>query len=252
MSEAGQGPALILLHGLFGAGKNLGALSRGLTDRFRVLSLDLRNHGASFHASPMDYETQAQDVIETMDRAGIGEAMLIGHSMGGKVAMRLALDHPDRLTALIVMDIAPLPYAHAYGSELDAMRNLPLAPGLTRQQADAALARDMPDPALRSFLMNNLILGDAPHWRLGLDEIAEAMPDILDWHDATSPPAYRKPALFLFGAKSDYVGAEGQKAIRKQFPHAELVPVPNAGHWLHAEQPGAVLAEINRFLRSAL
>ena len=253
-SETGSGPAVILLHGLFGAAKNLGALVRGLSRSFRVVSLDLRNHGASPHDAAMDYQTQASDVAGTMARLGIGHAALVGHSMGGKVAMRLALDQPQRADALVALDIAPLRYRHDFTTELAAMRQLSLTRGLTRQQADAAMAKRIPDPSLRGFLLNNLILDGTPHWRLGLAEIAAAMTDILDWSevlDATMQ-TYDKPALFLHGARSDYVDEAGRAAIAAHFRHAEIASIADTSHWLHAERPDAVLQAVEAFLRGAI
>ena len=247
-AEAGAGPAVILLHGLFGAGKNLGVLARSLSTDYRVISLDLRNHGASAHDPATDYQAQAADVAETMGRLGISHAVLIGHSMGGKVAMRLALDRPDLVEALVVLDIAPRRYKHEYGPELDAMRGLALTPGMTRAEADAALAETIPDPGMRAFLLNNLNLSGTPQWRLGLDEIAGGMDAILDW-DAPAA-AWNKPALFVHGTRSDYVDEAGRAAIAAGFPRAEIVGI-DASHWLHAERPEAVLAAIKPFLHKA-
>jgi esterase len=251
-TETGHGPAVILLHGLFGAGKNLGALARGLSRTFRVISLDLRNHGASLHSPITDYRSQAMDVAETMDHLDIPHAILIGHSMGGKVAMRLALDWPERCDALVVLDIAPLRYRHEFDAQLDAMRRLNLTADLTRQQADAAMAAAVADRALRAFLLNNLILGAAPRWRLGLDEIAAGMADILGWDEGEIGLGYEKPALFLHGARSDYVDDAGRAAIAARFHHADVVTIADTAHWLHAERPDAVLRAVEAFLHDAI
>ena len=240
----GDGPDLLLLHGLFGAGKNLGVLARGLAGAFRVTSLDLRNHGSSGHAADMRYATLAADVLETMDALGIGNAALAGHSMGGKAAMMAALIQPARVAALAVLDIAPIAYSHDYDEYLAAMRALPLQPGLTRHDADAALAHAVPDPALRAFLLNNLIAAPTPHWRLGLEEIADAMDDLVDWHDPDPLTPYAGPALFLHGGNSSYVTAKTQAAIHVRFPNATRETIDGAGHWLHAEKPQAVIAAL--------
>lgn len=248
-TATGDGPDLLLLHGLFGAGKNLGAIARGLASEFRVVSLDLRNHGASGHAADMRYATLAADLADTMDALGIGRAVVAGHSMGGKAAMMLALTAPARVSALVAMDIAPIAYGHDYDSYLAAMRALPLHPGLTRHEADAALADAAPDAAMRSFLLNNLVLAPAPHWRLGLAEIASAMDDLIDWRDPEPLVPYDGPALFLCGGKSPYVPARAHAPIRARFPNATIETLDGVGHWLHAERPAEVLAALKGFLQ---
>lgn len=243
----GDGPDVVLLHGLFGAGRNLGVIARGLAARFRVTALDQRNHGASGHAPDMRYPTMAADVAETMAALGVTRAAMIGHSMGGKTAMTLALHYPSLVERLAVLDIAPIAYHHEHDTFIAAMRGLPLAPDLTRHQADAGLATSVPDPALRGFLLHNLVLGHAPHWRLGLDEIAGAMDDLVDFPDPAVPP-YGGKALFLRGETSRYVPASGQQAILQWFPHATIETVAGTGHWLHAERPAAVVSALDGFL----
>jgi len=243
---------VILLHGLYGASRNLGMISRALAQSRRVASLDLRNHGASPHAPDMRYTTMGADVIETMDGLGIAKATVIGHSMGGKVAMMVALRAPERVTSLVVMDIAPIAYredqADSHGGVIDALRMIELRPGLTRRKADATLAARIAEPALRAFLLHNLVLGDTPHWRIDLDAIGASLPDLVDWRDPEPLTPYPGPALFLHGARSDYVPASAESAIRARFPGAEIKTIPNAGHWLHAEQPDAVVAALQDFL----
>lgn len=245
-TEQGEGPAVVLLHGLFGTSRNLGAVARGLAPHARVLSLDLRNHGESPHAPEMDYDTMAADVAETMAAAGVTRARVVGHSMGGKVAMMLALNHPDQVEKLAVLDIAPIPYAHGYDSYVEAMKAIPLDNRVNRRQANEILAGPIPDDALRIFLLSNLVLGENPHWRFGLDEIGGAMRNLLDWNH---PPAtYRGPVLFLRGAHSDYVTLQAEIPIRNLFPDARIETIENAAHWLHADQPKAVVAALEAFL----
>jgi len=246
--ETGAGAPLILLHGLFGAAKNLGVIARGLSAKARVISLDMRNHGESPHADGMDYADMAKDVAETMTALGLPAALVVGHSMGGKAAMSLALSRPALVQKLVVMDIAPVAYKHGHDSYVAAMRALPLTPSLTRHEADAALAAAVPEPPMRSFLLNNLILGAAPRWRLGLAEIAEAMPRLIGWQDPPGAKPYTGPTLFLRGATSDYVPDSAWAAIAERFPAAEEKNVAEAGHWLHAEQPAAVIAALKEFL----
>jgi pimeloyl-ACP methyl ester carboxylesterase len=244
----GEGPPLLLLHGLFGAAKNLGVIARGLATQARVISLDLRNHGESAHEAGMGYATMAADVAETAASLGITAALLVGHSMGGKTAMALALTRPDLVEKLVVMDIAPVAYNHGNGAYVAAMQAVPLSPGLTRHAADAALAAAIPEAPLRSFLLNNLVLGPNPHWRVALSEIGAAMPDILGWQDPPGATPYTGAALFLRGGASDYVPHSAFETILARFPAARIESLAGAGHWLHAEQPANVIAALKEFL----
>jgi esterase len=246
--EQGEGRALILLHGLFGTARNLGAVARGLSEQARVLALDLRNHGDSPHAADMDYRTLAADVAETMDAAGIQSAPVIGHSMGGKVAMMLALTHPVRVTRLAVMDIAPIAYDHDYNSYVNAMKTIPLDNAVNRKAANAILEPSIPDPALRVFLLSNLVLGADPHWRFGLSEIGGAIASLLGWAAPPGAKPYNGPALFLRGGDSDYVLPEAYAGIEALFPAAKIQTIDHAAHWIHAQQPQAVIAALREFL----
>ena len=247
--EAGGGPPLCLLHGLFGAARNFGALQRRFAAQFRVIALDLRNHGASPHAPGMSYGTMAEDVRETLAAMDALPAMILGHSMGGKVTMRLALERAEDVRALVAADIAPVPYPPHHREMAAAMLALPLTPGLTRAGADAALAAAVPEPEMRGFLLQNLITGENPSWRNGLAEIAAAMPDIVDF---PVPPGarYEGPTLFVAGARSDYIRPEHRPIIRALFPAARFATVPNAGHWLHADNLEGLIAVVEPFLRS--
>ncbi len=246
--EAGAGPAVVILHGLFGAARNFTTIQRRLAARYRVLALDLRNHGESPRAPDMAYGTLAADVHETLAAHGALPAAVIGHSMGGKVAMRLALAAPEAVSRLAVCDIAPVPYpSHGHRDYVAAMRALPLTPELTRAGADAALAEAVPAAPLRQFLLHSLRFGAAPSWRLGLAEIAAAMPAIESW-DAPPGAVYGGPTLFLIGGRSDYVRPDYRPAIRALFPHARFVTLKRAGHWLHADDPEGFLAAITAFL----
>jgi esterase len=244
--DTGSGPPVILLHGLFGAARNFGTVQRALSPLFRVIAMDARNHGASPHAVGMRYPTIAADVLETLDAIGIERAAVIGHSMGGKTAMTLGLMAPERTGRLLVADIAPVPYQHENASIADAMRTIPLRPGLTRAEAEAALADAVPVAAVRTFLIQNLQFGPQPHWRIGLDEIATAIPDLEGWE--TTDGTYPGPTLFVSGAHSDYVRPEHRPVIRALFPAARFVTVKNAGHWLHADNPAGFLSVVEAFL----
>jgi esterase len=244
--DSGTGPAVVLLHGLFGAARNFGTVQRALAPLFRVVAMDARNHGASPHEAGMRYPTLAADVLETMDGLGIARAAVIGHSMGGKTAMTLAVTAPERVGRLLVADIAPVPYRHSNDSVARAMRAIPLHAGLSRAEADAALVEAVPDAAVRTFLLQNLQFGPQPRWRIGLDEIAAAIPELEGWEmpDNQFPGA----TLFVSGAQSDYVRPEHRPIIRALFPATRFVSVKHAGHWLHADNPAGFLSVVEAFL----
>lgn len=248
VTETGEGPPLALLHGLFGAGGNFGALARRLGATRRVLSPDLRNHGASPHAPGMAYPDLARDVATALAARGARPAAVVGHSMGGKVAMALALAEPAAVSRLVVADIAPVRYPPAFRAFAAALRALDLRPGLTRREADAALAPAVPEPGVRAFLLQNLAFppGGAPAWRIGLDAIADALPQVEDFPDL--PGRYPGPVLVLSGGRSDYVRPEHHEAVLARFPAARFAVLPGAGHWLHADDPEGFLAALSAFL----
>ncbi|UPY34856.1 alpha/beta fold hydrolase [Sediminicoccus sp. KRV36] len=244
--EMGEGSPVVLLHGLFGAARNWGGIQKRLAQRNRVLAPDLRNHGESDHATAMDYPSMAEDVAEVMARRGIAPAAVLGHSMGGKVAMALALRHPQMVSRLVVADIAPLRYPPALRGYVAAMRGLALTQGLTRREADAALEAAIPEAGIRAFLLQSLDFGgDAPAWKLGLAEIAAAMPVIEDFPLAGRCEA---PTLVLAGERSSYIRPEHHALFRALFPAARFATVERAGHWLHADNPNAFLALLEPFL----
>ncbi|MBW8268775.1 alpha/beta fold hydrolase [Caldovatus aquaticus] len=248
--EAGEGSPVALLHGLFGAAQNFGAVQKALAAAgHRVLALDLRNHGASPHAPGMDYPTMAADVAETLAAARALPAAVLGHSMGGKVAMMLALTRPAAVARLVVADVAPVRYPPRLRGYVEAMRALPLRPGLTRREADAALAAAVPEAAVRGFLLQNLRFEtDPPRWRLGLAEIAQAMPEIESFDGVPEGARYEGPVLAIAGERSDYIRPEHHARFRALFPNVRFATVPQAGHWLHAENPQGFLALVAPFL----
>lgn len=237
----------MLLHGLFGSGQNFASVQRQLARRFRCIALDLRNHGASPHDAASGYDAMAGDVLDTLAARAALPAALLGHSMGGKVAMRLALDRPDTVRRLIVADVSPVPYPPAFRELAAALQALPLAPGLTRTAADARLAATIPDGGLRAFLLQNLRLGGQPGWRIGLREIAAGLPMIEGW-EAPEGAIYPGPTLFIAGAHSDYIRPEHRPAIRALFPAARFVAVKDAGHWVHADNPAGFVSTLQAFL----
>ncbi len=253
--EVGEGPALVLLHGLFGQARNFGTVQRRLAAKFRVIAFDLRNHGASPHGEGMTYSDMAADVAESLSARAAGPALVVGHSMGGKVAMRLALDFPAAVARLVVVDIAPVAYASAFEGYAAAMAAMELRPDLTRAAADAALAPAVADPAMRQFLLQNLVLlqnlalGDPPHWRIGLAEIAAGLPDIESWPVLMA--RYAGPTLFIAGERSGYIRAEHRTIITDIFPRARFVTIKNSGHWVHADDPEGFVAVLDAFFSRA-
>jgi pimeloyl-ACP methyl ester carboxylesterase len=239
-------PPLLIAHGLFGSGRNWGAIARRLAAGRQVLAVDMRNHGDSVRDPRHDYPAMADDLAAVIAAHG-GQADVLGHSMGGKAAMALALRHPDRVRRLIVADIAPVAYGHSQQHAIDAMRGLDLTGLSARSEADRRLAATVEDAALRAFLLQSLDLkADRPRWRLNLDALEAAMPDILGWPDL--PGRFEGRTLFLAGAESPYIRPEHRAAIRALFPRAVHAKIPGAGHWLHADRPREFAGTVAAFL----
>ncbi len=244
--ESGTGAPVALLHGLFGQAANFATIQRRLSATHRVIALDLRNHGASGHAPDMSYAAMAGDVVETLRTRDKLPCALVGHSMGGKVAMVAALQAPEAVARLLVSDIAPVRYPPGFRDLARAMAAIPLHPGLTRAQADAALA-DAAAPGVRAFLLQNLRFGAVPNWRIDLPAITAALPGLEDWSEPAAAP-YAGPTLFVAGARSDYIRPEHRAAIRALFPRARFVTVKEAGHWVHADNPSGFAAVLEAYL----
>ena len=244
----GEGRPVVLLHGLFGSASNWGRIQRSLAETRTVLAIDLRNHGSSPHDPAMTYAAMAADVADTLAEQGIDAAGVLGHSMGGKVAMQLALTRPALVSRLLIADVAPVRYDPHFRVIAAAMRAIPLDPGLSRAQAAAALEASTPDPSVRGFLLQNLRFGDPPAWRIGLDQIAAALPDIEDWPGGGQ---YDGPTMVLRGERSDYIRPEHRPLFRALFPAARFVTLRDAGHWLHADAPDAFLATVSSFFPAA-
>lgn len=237
----GDAPPLLIAHGLFGSARNWGVIARRLSDRGRVVAVDMRNHGASPWTDSHRYPELAGDLAAV---AGEGWDVM-GHSMGGKAAMALALLHPGKVRRLIVADIAPVAYTHTQMPLIEAMRGLDLSGLAARSEADARLAESVADPQVRAFLLQSLDLKEG-RWRLNLDTLAREMGHITGWPGIAG--RFDRPALFLSGANSDYVRPEHREAIRALFPKARFARLAGAGHWLHAEKPREVEASVRAFL----
>ncbi|SHI31768.1 Pimeloyl-ACP methyl ester carboxylesterase [Hymenobacter daecheongensis DSM 21074] len=248
--ELGQGTPLVILHGLFGTSDNWQTLAKRWSETHRVVVVDLRNHGRSPHAAEHSYELMSQDVLALFDQLGLPEATLLGHSMGGKVAMRFALDHPERLTRLIVLDIAPrLSDMRHQDDILAGLNAVNLATLQTRQEADTALAQHIPDVGVRQFLLKNLYRKEDNSfaWRQNLAALTAQMAAI--GAEITGLHPFLKPALFLRGGKSDYISPEDKLyGIPALFPNSQVETVVDAGHWLHAEKPEEVYGLVEAFM----
>src|SRR5204863_160474 len=201
--EYGAGPPLAILHGLFGSGRNWTSIAQGLAPQHRVIALDLRNHGASPWAETVGCGEMAEDVRASLRARGYEHYALLGHSMGGKVAMMAALQHPEMVERLIVADIAPVSYPMRHLCEVEAMRRLDLTGIQRRSQADVALAAAIPDAAERAFLLQNLIFNNGgARWRLNLEAIEQGMPALVEFPAIPAGRTYDGPALFLAGGRS--------------------------------------------------
>lgn len=239
---------LVIAHGLFGCGRNWGVIARRLSDRRDVYAVDMRNHGDSAWTPTHNYFDLAADLAEVIGSIG-GKADLLGHSMGGKASMTLALTQGDLIRRLVVADIAPVAYEHDQSRHIDAMRALDLTGLKGRSEADRRFAALVPDDSLRAFFLQSLDLrSDPPRWRLNLDTLEAEMPKIVGWPDP--PGHFEGAALFLTGADSHYVKPEDRARILSLFPRARFAKLPGAGHWLHAEKPREFEETVRVFLEA--
>lgn len=256
--DKGNGEALIILHGLYGSSDNWQSVARLLTPRFRVISIDLRNHGKSPHHPSHTYPDMANDIVQLLDKLVIKQACLLGHSMGGKVAMQLAITYPERVSSLIVADISPVSYKSLFSHSPQSVEHLNILHALgllnpstllSRDDADQQLAQWITNDQVRQFLLKNLVrTGTHFKWQLNIDALTKQLPQILDaitTDNETKP--FEKPSLFIRGEKSNYILDEHEPEIKKWFPMSELVTLFDAGHWLHAEQPEAFFNVLTHF-----
>lgn len=249
----GEGSPLVVVHGLFGSGENWRTLARAWAapppdgPGRQVLAVDLRNHGRSPWSATMTFAEMAADLVALLDARRLATASVLGHSLGGKVAMTLALAHPERVERLVVVDIAPRAYPQVQEDILAAMRALDPAAITSRGEADRQLAAAIPERAVRQFLLKSLEARDQGgyRWQLHLVAIAEAQPRL---RAAVTGSPVEVPVLVVRGEHSGYVTATDVGDFQQLFPQVEIVTVPAAGHWVHAEQPAAVRALVTSFL----
>ena len=233
-------PNLLIAHGLFGSGRNWGVIAKRLSDEREVVAVDMRNHGSSPWNDSHTYPELAEDIAEVIEN----KWNILGHSMGGKAAMMVALNYPEKVNRLIVADIAPIAYSHTQTQNIDAMRAVDLDIVEKRQDAVAQLAHL--DEGLQAFFLQSLDLKEK-RWKLNLDALEANMPAILGFPDVTGK-RFEGETLFLSGANSTYVLPEYRNKIKELFPNAHFAKIPGTGHWLHAEKPREFEMAVRTFL----
>jgi len=261
-TKIGQGHPLIILHGLYGSGSNWMSIAKKLSGFCEVYLVDQRNHGLSQHSNEHSYDAMMNDLISFMDEQGLKKAILLGHSMGGKTAIWTAINHPERISHLVVADISPLEYPleegarhHMQGHEriMKALLSLDLSKVNSFRDADQMLEADFPDKGLRQFLMKNLgkVEEGTYAWKLNLSGLLSNLSNLSKGivPELISDEGYRQyPVLFIRGENSNYIQEEDEFGIKRIFPLAQIATIKNAGHWLHAEQPEIFIDMVKRFL----
>lgn len=242
-------PPLLIAHGLLGSARNWSSLGKRLARARKVVAVDMRNHGDSPRDPDTSYAAMADDLAQAVAQHAGGKADVLGHSMGGKAAMALALSQPELVRRLVVADIAPVAYDHSHADILAAMAALDLPRVTRRVEADRALAAAIPDAAMRAFVVQNLVIEDGrARWRPDIESLSAGMAGLVGFPDRFPHPRFDGPALFLRGGASDYAAPSTYAAILARFPLARIETLADAGHWLHAEKPEAFLAAVEAFL----
>ena len=248
-------PRIAFCHGLFGQGRNWTAISKAVSDVARPTLVDMPDHGRSPWSEQFDYVEMADAVADTL-RAIDDSApwIVVGHSMGGKASMIMALRHPDLVSRLCVVDVSPVAYREGREFEhfVTSMRGMELDAIETRQDADRMLAADVPDDAVRAFLLQNLRRdGDGWRWQMNLDVLGDSIGRLRGWPvEPTMGKVYEGPVLWISGETSGYVRDDMGDAMRGYFPRARLVTIKNAGHWVHSEQPEIFVEVLRRFVEA--
>ena len=247
--EYGSGHPFVILHGLFGMSDNWATLGKRFGEQHLVVTPDLRNHGRSPHVPEMDYPSMASDVHHFLVDQWIHSAFVMGHSMGGKVAMQLALDYPDQVEKLIVVDIGLHTYPSGHDEIFDAMINLPLSEAKDRKFIESHLSAKIGDPGVVLFIMKNIVydkLLDQYTWRMNLDTIHRQYNLILKGIETQN--TFDKPSLFINGGKSKYIREQDKSPIQEVFTDARFHTIAEAGHWVHADQPDELFDVVQTFL----
>lgn len=250
INELGEGTPVLILHGLFGRRRNWQAIQKRLATDARIITADMRNHGDSPWDDEMSYPAMATDLARLIDQLDRGPCIVVGHSMGGKAAMVLALTAPELVKGLMVIDIAPVSYKHTYQPYINAMRNVPLETLERRSQAEDYLKDAITDPGIRAFLLQNLGQDDEGlKWQVNLNAIENGLPNLLGFPNDIGAP-YEGPSLFLRGGASDFVEDKHLPVIDSLFPMASHADIQGAGHWVHAEKPEDVIRQIGNFTKA--
>ncbi|MEY3195279.1 MAG: hypothetical protein RIQ78_1376 [Bacteroidota bacterium] len=248
--EFGAGAPVIILHGLFGFSDNWQTIAKGLSEQYWVVTPDLRNHGRSPHLPTHSYPAMAEDIRVFMEAHWMFSAAVIGHSMGGKVAMQLALTHPEMVERLIVIDIDPGKAEDNHSAFFRALLGIDLSEMPTRSAVEAYLSEHIQDKGTLQFLLKNITRTEEGVfvWKMNLPVLWEHYNDILA---PVSGEPFDKPTLFIRGSQSNYIKPEETALIKKLFPKASIVTIEGAGHWVHADQPNALLDVLKAFLSDA-
>lgn len=239
----------MILHGLFGSSKNWQSLAKEFAEHFSVYTIDLRNHGSSFHDPVMNYAVMAEDLQQLLKQLKLDPCRIIGHSMGGKVAMYTASKYPNLFSKLVVADIAPVSYSHDHDSVLEPIIAVRLDKVTNRADVDNALKPSIADPMLRGFLLQNLVKEETGwRWKVNWQAIDQQMSELTGFPLAESNWSIDIPTLFIRGDNSNYVGDAEIAVIQQHFDKAMIETLAQAGHWLHAEQPKLFLEKALQFL----
>ena len=245
--KSGSGPPLVILHGLFGSLDNWFSIAKELVEHYTLYLVDQRNHGDSPHSTEWNYGVMVEDLLELLDAEGLDSVYLMGHSMGGKTVMNFAVQYPERVSKLIVGDIAPRYYPIHHQVILEGLNALDLSQLQSRKVADDLLAPYIPELGIRQFLLKSLGRdANGFAWKINLSVITQHIEEVGKALDEET--VFEGPTLFLGGANSSYIQEKDLSDMKRHFPNCTWISIPNAGHWLHAEQPQAVVAEVRKFL----
>ncbi|WP_019029903.1 alpha/beta fold hydrolase [Colwellia piezophila] len=250
--QSGTGEHLVLIHGLFGSLENLNMVAKPLSSSYCVTSVDVRNHGASFHANTMEYTELAQDIINLLDHLNIERCLLLGHSMGGKIAIQVALEQPQRIKKLIIADIAPVSYPPHHLSIIEGLQRIDLSSVSKRKDADVQLAAYVDNIGVRQFLLRNLAKNEQGDYafKCSLSNIGLCYHQIMKANNiSTGKAAYTGPTLFIKGGNSDYILPKHRAAIATLLPNSKAKIIQGAGHWLHAEKTIAFNKIVTDFIK---